>query len=138
MKVSNLALLVVSILVMAMALTIECGGGAKGGDGGGKEVPRRGTRNANAALNEAADELLAQTLQDAENTRSVSENASSGAPSSEHLARTLQEEEDKKAGVNVCATGSAKRAKRKPQLTAKRSHSASDAVVSFWAYNLKT
>ena len=138
MRVSNLVLLVVSILVMAMASTIECAGGAKGGEGGGKDVSKRTTRNTGAALTEAADELLAQTLQDAENTKLVSENASSGAPSSEHLARVLQDEEDKKAGVNVCASATEKRAKRKPQLTAKRSHSASDAVVSFWADIIKT
>ena len=109
MRLSNLALLVVSILVMAMASTIECAGGAKGSEGGGKDVSKRTTRNTGAALSEAADEMLAQTLQDAENTKLVSENASSGAPSSEHLARVLQDEEDKKAGVNVCASATEKR-----------------------------
>ena len=122
--------------MLAMAYTIECGGGGKGGDGGSKETPKRGTRSTGAALAEAADEALAQTLQENENARLTSENSSSGGPSSEHLARVLQEEEDKKAGVNVCEV-KPRRAKRKPQLTAKRTHSASDAVVNFRAKNIK-
>ena len=93
MKNLPCTLLVGAFVVVTISLLPVAEG--KGGDSAKTPGTTKRGRSADADLTTAADEQLAQTMQNAEN-QLAAVNTTSGGPSDAHLARILQAEEDKK------------------------------------------
>ncbi len=98
MNILPRTLLVGAFVVITISLLSVAEG--KGGDSGKNQAaPKRG-RSADADLTIAADEQLAQTMQNTENQLAAM-NTTTGGPSDATLARIMQAEEDKKAGEDT-------------------------------------
>jgi hypothetical protein len=86
-------LLVGALIVVTISLLPVAEG--KGGDSGKSSGTTKRGRSADADLATAADEQLAQTMQDAEN-QVAAVNTTTGGPSDATLARIMQADEDAK------------------------------------------
>ena len=105
---TNRTMRMIAICALMLSLNFLLAEG-KGGDGK-SPAPKRGTRNAETELQEAADEQLAASLQDEENKKK-SENNTSGGLSGEALVKSEAKSDKpkaskpivlKKKGVNEC------------------------------------